>query len=203
VVVTVDPQHISTSTSGAVMLAQKPKVKLAFSANESTQYRQCWRSGHTNQRCPTTHLTCPICALHDTRAADRCQNPTWPRGGNNQPVRSCCPTCPPHCCNCGNHHTATFTECPLRPVPDIPTGPTTLVQSCQDPMDMAVDGGPAPSTPPAMEGCTEMDLVTPRQPAPAGPTRSATIQGSGGPLRLEAQSPSPAPASLQVHPGNA
>jgi len=69
-------------------------------------------------------------------------------------------------------------------------------------MDMAVDGGLAPSTPPTRAGPTEVDLVTPRQPPPAGPPRPGTIQGFGGPLPLEAQSPSPAPSDRWARPGN-
>jgi len=110
---------------------------------------------------------CPICALHHTRAAHRCQNPTCPRSGNNRPVSSCCPTSPPHCCNRGNDHTATFKKCPARPDPARPARRTSPVPPGQDAMDMAVDGGAAPSTPPAMEGPTEVGLLTPRQPPPA------------------------------------
>jgi len=202
VVVTIDPQHVSALTSGVFILSQKRKVDLAFSANRTSQCRQCWRYRHAHQRWPATHPTCPICALHHTRASHRCQNPTCLRGGNNKPVPSCCPTSPPHCCNCGNDHSATFKECLARPSPASPTRPTSPVPPGQDPMDMAVDGCPAPSTPPARAGPTEVDLVTSRQPPPAGPPRPGTIQGFGGPLPLEAQSPSPAPSDRRVRPGN-
>jgi len=96
VVVTVDPQHVSALTSGVFILSQKRKVELAFSANRTFQCRNCWGYGHAHQRCRATHPTCPICALHHTCASHRCQNPTSPRGGNNKPVPSCCPTSPPH-----------------------------------------------------------------------------------------------------------
>jgi len=112
VVITVDPQHVSALTSGVVILSQKRKVQLAFSSSRTSQCRNCWRYGHAHQGYPTTHPTCPICVLHHTRAAHRCQNPTCPRGGNNKPVTSCCPTSPPHCCTCGNDHTATLREWP-------------------------------------------------------------------------------------------
>jgi len=70
-------------------------------------------------------------------------------------------------------------------------------------MDLAVDGGPAPTTPPSGKGPLEVDLVTPRQPPPAGPcTRPGTTHGFGGPLPLEEPSPSPAPFSRRVRPGN-
>jgi len=111
VVITVDPHNVSALTSGVVILSQKRKVELAFSSSRTSQCKNCWRYGHAHQRCPATHPTCPICALHHTRAAHRCQNPTCPRSGNNKPVPSCCPTSPPHCCNCGGDHTATFREC--------------------------------------------------------------------------------------------
>jgi len=205
VVITVDPHNVQALTSGVVILSQKRKVELAFSSSKTSQCKNCWRYGHAHQRCPATHPTCPICALHHTRAAHRCQNPTCPRSGNNKPVPSCCPTSPPRCCNCGNDHTATFRECPARPPPSVPsrTGSPAPAPTGQDPMDLAVDGGPAPTTPPSGKGPLEVDLVTPRQPPPAGPsTRPGTTHGFGGPLPLEEPSPSPASSSRRVRPGN-
>ena len=161
-VVTVDPQHVSTLTSRVFILSQKRKVELAFSASRTSQCRNCWRYGHAHRRCPATHPTCPICALHHTRASHRYQNPTCPRSGNNKRVPSCCPTSPTHCCNCGNDHPATFKECPARPSPNSPSRPASTVLPGQDPMDMAVDGGPTPFTPPARASPTEVDLITPR-----------------------------------------
>ena len=111
----------SALTSGVFIRSQKRKVALAFSANRTSQCRNCWRYGHAHQRCPATHPMCPIFALHHTRAAHRCQNPTCPQSGNNKPVPSRCPTSPPHCCNRGNDHTATFRECPARPPPPVPS----------------------------------------------------------------------------------
>jgi len=181
VVVTVDPQHVSALTTGVVILSQKPKVELAFSAFRTSQYRNWWRYRHAHQRCPATHPTFPICTLHHTRAAHRCQNPTCPGAGNNKPVPSGCPTSPPHCFNCGNDHTATFKECPPRPIPALPTRPTSPLPTGHYVMDLAVDGGPAPTTPPCGQGSTEVDLVTPRQPPPAGPPSCpGTIQGFAG-----------------------
>jgi len=205
VVITVDPQNVSALTSGVVILSQQRKVELAFSSSRTSQCKNCWRYGHAHQRCPATHPTCPICALHHTRAAHRCQNPTCPRSGNNKPVLSCCPTSPPHCCNCGNDYTATFRECPARPPPPVPTRTSSPTPSLtgQDPMDLAVDGGPAPTTPPSGNGPLEVDLVTPRQPPPAGPsTRPGTTHGFGGRLPLEEPSPSPASLARRVRPGN-
>jgi len=70
-------------------------------------------------------------------------------------------------------------------------------------MHLAVDGGPAPTTPPSGQGSNEVDLVTPRQPPPAGPpSRPGTVQGFGSPLPLEATGPSPAPLDHQARPGN-
>ena len=152
--------------------------------------------GHAHQRWPATHSTCPICALHHTRVAHRCQNPTCPRSGNNKPVPSCCPTSPPHCCNCGNDHTATFRECPARPPPTVPTRTNSPAPAPtgQDPMDLAVDGGPAPSTPPTGEGPREVDLVTLRQPPPAGPsTRPGTTHGFRGSSPPGGAKPFPCP----------
>jgi len=204
VVITVDPHNASALTSGVFILSQKRKVELAFSSSRTSQCKNCWRYAHAHQRCPATHPTCPICGLHHTRAAHRCQNPTCPRSGNNKPVPSCCPTSPPHCCNCGGDHTATFRECPARPPPPVPTRTNTPVPAPtgQDPMDLAVAGGPASTTPPPREGPPEVD-VTPRQPPPAGPsTRPGTTHGFGGPLPLEDPSPTPASSSRRVRPGN-
>jgi len=202
VVVTVDSPHVSALTSGVFILSQKRKVELAFSANLTSQCRNCWRYGHAYQRCPATHPKCPICALHHIRASHRYQNPTCPRSGNNKPVPSYCPTSPPHCCNCGNDHTATFKECPARPNSVSPSRPSSTIPPGQDHMDMAVDRGPAPSSALVRAGPPEVDLVTPRQPPPAGPPRPGTMQGFGGPLPLEAQSPSPAPSDPRARPGN-
>jgi len=205
VVITVDPQNVSALTSGVLILSQQRKVKLAFSSSRTSQCRNCWRYGHAHQRCPATHPTCPICALHNTHAAHRCQNRTCPGGGNNKPVPSCCLTSPPHCCNCGDDHTATFRECPAQPPPPVPsrTNSPGPAPTGQDPMDLAVDGGPAPSTPPSGKGPLEVDLLTPRQHPPAGPsTRPGTTHAFVGPLPLEEPSPSPAPLSRRVRPGN-
>jgi len=205
VVITVDPHNVQALTSGDVILSQKRKVELAFSSSKTSQYRNCWRYGHAHQRCPATHPTCRICALHHTRAAHTCQNPTCPRSGNNKPVPSCCPTSPPRCCNSSDDHTATFRECLARPPPSVPsrTGSPAPAPTGQDPMDLAVDGGPAPTTPPSGKGPLEVGLVTPRQPPPAGPsTRPGTTHRFGGPLPLEEPSPSPASSSRRVRPGN-
>jgi len=124
----------------------------------------------------------PISALHHTRAAHTCQNSNCARRGNNKPLSSSFPTSLPHCCTCGNDHTATSKECPARPDPARSTTPTSPVLPGQDTMDMAVDGGTAPSTRQARAGATEVDLVTPRQPPPAGPPRPGTVPGFGGPV---------------------
>jgi len=169
VVMTVDPQNVSALTSGVVILSQKCKVELAFSSSRTSQCKNCWRYRHAHQPCPATHPTCPICVLHHSRAAHRCQNPTCPRSGNNKPVTSWGPTSPPHCCNCGGEHTATFRECPAQPPPPVPTRTSSPAPARigQDPMDLAVDGGPTPTTPPTGTGPLEVNLVTPRQPPPA------------------------------------
>jgi len=121
VVITMDPYNVSALTSGVVILSQKRKLELAFSSSRTSQCKKCWRYGHAHPRCPDTHPTCRISALHHTRAAHRCQNPTCPRSGNNKLVPSGCPTSPPNCCNCGGDHTATFRECAARPPPHVPT----------------------------------------------------------------------------------
>jgi len=106
----------------------------------------------------------PICALHHTSAAHRWQNPTCPRSGNNKPVPSCCPTSRPHCYRCGDDHTATFKECPTRPRPAVPSRPTSTEPQGPSPMDVAIDGDQAPSTPPGRAGPSQMDQLTPENP---------------------------------------
>ena len=201
-VVTVNLLHLSALTSGVVILSQKCKVELAFSANRTSQCKNCWRYGHAHQRFPATHPMCLICALHETRAAHRCQNPTCPRGGNDKPVTFCCPSSSPHFCNCGNDHPATFKECPARPLRTVPTRASSPDQPGQDPMDMAVNGGPAPSTSPTRMSPSQVDLVTLRQPLLAGPPRPRSIQDFGGPLPLQAPSPSPSLSNGRVRPSN-
>jgi len=70
-------------------------------------------------------------------------------------------------------------------------------------MELAVDGGPASSTPRPREGSTEVDLTTLRQLPLVGPSAGpGTIQRFGGPHRLEAPSASPAPSDCRARPGN-
>jgi len=70
-------------------------------------------------------------------------------------------------------------------------------------MNLAVDGGPTSTTPPPGSGPLEVDLETPRQLPPAGPSRRpGTTHGFSGPLPLEEPSPSPAPRDSRVRPGN-
>jgi len=69
VVITVHPHTVSALTLGVVILSQKRMVKLAYSSSRTSQCKNCWRYGHAHQRCPATHPTCPICALHHPRAA--------------------------------------------------------------------------------------------------------------------------------------
>jgi len=159
-----NPQHVSTLTACVIILSQKRKVELAFSASRCSQCRNCWIYGHATQRCPAAHPTYPICVLHHTCAAHRCQNLTCPQSGNNKPVPSCGPTWPP--------------------------------------MDVAVDGEQAPSTPPGRPGPKQMDLITPREPPPAGPQCPGFTEGFGGPFPLGAPSPSPVPSARRVRPGN-
>jgi len=121
---------------------------------------------------------------------------------NNKLVPSCCPTSPPHLCNCGNDHTTTFKEGLARPGPTGPTRPTSPGPPGQDPMDMAVNGIPAPSPPPASVGPTVVHLVIPRQPPPARPPCPSSTQGFGSPLLLEGQSPSPAPSDVRARRAN-
>jgi len=202
VVVTVDPQHVSALTSGVFILSQKCKVELAFSANRTSQCRNCWRYGHAHERCPPPTRRALFVRFTILARLTDVRIPPAPGAGTISQSHPVVRPRPPHCCNCGNDHTATFKECPAQPDPVSPTGPSSTIPPVQDPMDMAVDSGPAPSTPPARAGPDEVDLVTPRQPPPAGPPSPGPIQGFGGPLPLEAQSPSPAPSDRRAHLSN-
>jgi len=69
-------------------------------------------------------------------------------------------------------------------------------------MGVTVDGDQSPSTPTGGVGPSQMDLVTPRQPPPAGPPRHSSTQGLGGPLPSEEPSLSPALSARRVRSGN-
>jgi len=68
----------------------------------------------------------------------------------------------------------------------------------RDSQDRGVDGGLTGPTPLAGAGPHVVDLVSPRQPPPAGPPRPGTVQGFGGLLPREAPSRSPAPSNCRA-----
>ena len=117
VVVSVDPDDVGKLISGIFLFSERRKVEKGVQANRYTQCSNCYRYGHASARCTQKHPTYPYCALHHTRSAHRCQNPTCPKGGHEKPVSGCCPTSPPHCPNCGCDHDAFSLECRARPVP--------------------------------------------------------------------------------------
>ena len=95
VFVSVDPDDLQRLLPSFLLFSERLKVEKTVNANRYTQCNNCYRFGHPSQRCKQTHPSCPFCALHHTRSAHRCQNPTCPKGGNSQPILGCCPTSPP------------------------------------------------------------------------------------------------------------
>ena len=205
-VVSVDPDDVDTLLSGIFLFSERRKVERVVQANRYTQCTNCYRYGHASARCAQKHPTCPYCALHHTRSAHRCQNPTCPKGGHERPVSGCCPTSPPHCPNWGCDHDAFSRECRARPVP--PPQPEALPLSSprpssplqgEDAMDMAADGHQAPSTPKAPATSNDaVDLTTPRQPPrrPAAPSDGEPSAPTGGPVQPVT------PSNMRGRPGN-
>jgi len=171
VVVSVNPDDVPTLIPAIFLFSKRLKVEKTTQANRYTQCTNCYRFGHASARCTQKHPTCPYCALHHTRSAHRCQNPTCPKGGDSKAVSGCCPTSPPHCPNCGDDHDAFFKECGARPIPPPqPEAPPPSDEEVSDAssdseeaMDVGDDGRPAPTTPEAPSTQT-IDLSTPRPP---------------------------------------
>jgi len=188
VVVSVDPKHVSTLQPALFLFSSRLKVEKTVQANRYTQCTNCYRYGHAAQRCPQKHPSCPYCALHHTRAAHRCQNPTCPKGGYSKPVSGCCPTSPPRCPNCGDDHDAFSRECRARPIPPpraeappLSDDESTTPSDGEEAMDVADDGRPAPSTP-ETSAAQAVDLTTPRPSRrPVGDTSNADRLLPSGP----------------------
>jgi len=191
VVVSVNPDDVSVLLPALFLFSKRLKVEKTTQANHYTQCSNCYRFGHAHARCTQKHPTCPYCALHHTRSAHRCQNPTCPKGGDSKAVPNCCPTSPPHCPNCGDDHDAFYKECGARPVPRpqpeaSPPSDEELSDASSDSeeaMDVADDGRQTPSAPKAPATQT-VDLSTPRAPLrsrdalapPSGPQPAPTGQ---------------------------
>ena len=155
---------------------------------------------HASQRGKQTHPSCPFCALHHTRSAHRCQNPTCPKGGNSQPILGCCPTSPPQCPNCGYDHDAFSRECRARPTPPPrPEAPASNLDESgsdgEEDLEMEDDGGKAPSTP-KTNTAQAVNLTTPR------PLRHAATSTSEAPQPMGGPAPPDSNTSRRVRPGN-
>jgi len=169
VVVSVNPNDISILTPALFLFSRRLKVEKTTQANRYTQCTNCYRFRHAYALCTQKHPTCPLCALHHTRSAYRCQNPTCPKGGDSKAISGCSPTSPPHCPNCGDDHDAFSRAGRARPVPPPqPEPPAPSDEELPDAssdseqaMDVGDDGRPAPSTPEAPPTQT-IDLSTPR-----------------------------------------
>ena len=200
VVVSVDPDDIQKLLPSFFLFSERLKVEKTVNANRYTQYNNCYRFGHTSQRCKQTHPSCPFCALHHTRSAHRCLNPTCPKGGNSRPISDCCPTSPPHYPNCGCDHDAFSRECRARPAPPPrqeapPSNADESGSDGEEDLEMEDDGGHAPSTPKAITA-QAVDLRTPHPSRHAPASTGEASQPMGGPA------PPDSMTSQRVRPGN-
>ena len=188
VVVSIDPDDVQKLLPSFFLVSERLKVEKTVNANRYTQCTNCYRFGHASHRCKQSHPSCPICALHHTRSAHRCQNPTCPKGGNSRPISSCCPTSPPHCPNCGCDHDAFSRECRARatPPPRREAPPSKAEESGstgEEDLEMEDDGGQTPSTP--KTGTAQaVHLTTPRPSHRVAAFTGEAPQPMGGPPRL-------------------
>jgi len=184
VVVSVNPDDVPIHLPALLLFSKGLKVENTTQANRYTQCLNCYHFRHAHPQCTQKYPTCPYCALHHTRSAHRCQNPTCPKGGDTKAVSGCCPTSPPHSPNCGDNHEAFSTECKARPVPppqhEAPPPSdkelSDVSSDSKEAMDVGHDGRPAPTTPGAPPA-PSIDLSTPRplqqsRDAPAPPSGS-------------------------------
>jgi len=184
VVVSVNPDDVPTLLPALFLFSKQLKVEKMTQANRYPQCLNCYRFGHAHARCTEKHPTCPYCALHHTRSAHGCQNPTCPKRGDTKAVSGCGPTSRPHCPKCGDNRDAFFRDCKARPVPPPqPEAPPPSNKELSDTssdsaegMDVGNNGHPAPTTPNAPP-THHIDLSTPRhlqrsRDAPAPPSRS-------------------------------
>jgi len=86
VVVSVKPDDVRILLPTLFLHSKRLKVEKTTQANRYTQCLNCYRFGHPHPRCTKKHPTCPYCALHHTRSAHRCQNPTCLKGGDTKAV---------------------------------------------------------------------------------------------------------------------
>jgi len=77
-----------------LLFSKQLKVVKATQAKCYTQCTNCYHFGHAAACCTQEHPTCPYCELHHTRSAHRCQNHTWPKGGDSRAVPHCWPMFP-------------------------------------------------------------------------------------------------------------
>jgi len=61
--VAVDPLHVSLFGESIRLFSPARTVAPAYSAFKSTQYRKCWRFGHSAPLCKEEAQACPICTL--------------------------------------------------------------------------------------------------------------------------------------------
>ena len=200
VVVSGDPDDVQKLLPSFFLFSKRLKVEKTVNANRYTQCNNCYRFGHASQRCKQTHPSCPFCALHHTRSAHRCQNPTCPKGGNSRPISGCCPTSPPHCPNCRCDHDAFSREYRARPTPpprpEVPASNHDETGSDgEEDLEMEDDGGQVPSTS-KTRAAQAVDITTPRSPRRVAASTGEAFQPMGGPA------PPDSNTSQRVPPGN-
>jgi len=183
VVGAVNPNNVPVLLPALFLSSKRLKVEKTTQANRYTQCTNCYKFGHASPQCAQKHPTCPHCALHHTRSAHTCQNPTCPKGGDTKAVSGRCPTSPPYCLNCSHDHDAFSRECGARPIPPPqheapPPSDEELSDASsdsQEAMDVGDNARPAPTTPEA-PSTQIIELSTPRplqrsRDAPAPPQR--------------------------------
>jgi len=142
VVVTVDPLHVSRFGESIRFFSRARTVAPADSASKSTQFRKCWRFGHSAPLCKEEAQACPICTLLYHRSPHRCANQSCPKGGFEKSVVGCCNASPPLCINCGGQHASFDRSCPIR---------REILSLLRPPSDQdipdAPDVGPSQTTP--------------------------------------------------------
>jgi len=133
VVVSVNPDDVPILLRTLFHFSKWLKVEKTRQANCYTQGINCYQVGHASPRCTQKHPICPYCALHHTRSAHSCQNPTCPKGGDSEAVSGWYPTTHPHSSNCGDDHDTFFRECMVRPTPPPqPDGPPPYDEELSD-----------------------------------------------------------------------
>jgi len=172
VVVAVDQLHVSRFDESIRLFSRARTVASAYSTSKSTQYRKCWRFGHSAPLCKEEAQACPICTLLHHRSAHRCANQSCPKGGFEKSVVGCCNASPPLCVYCGCQHASFDGTCPVR---------RETFSSLRPPRDQDIPDAPAPDagllqTTPQGPTAPQTVPATPAQHGPRFPPSSESTQ---------------------------